>query len=98
MAIEFYRSKPYYYDKRWENGTCRSVYICSGLMAFEVAEEEKAWREMEREERAEARRAWDERLARWDEVLDAVAGFGQAVERLARLGLEAIGYHSHKRQ
>src|SRR5690349_23927654 len=98
MPLVYHGSKCYYYDNRWENGTCRSVYICSGLMALYLAEEEQTRREIEAEGREEARRAWDVRLARWDEALDAATAFGVAVERLARRVLEALGYHQHKRQ
>lgn len=87
----------YYYEKRWEGGRCRSVYIGRGEVAAAIA----GLNEIERRQRGHGR-------ARELAGLEAAAAnVGPALALLAELdllatgatrgALHAAGYHQHDR-
>jgi len=90
MAWEIRKGRPYYYRKRWVDGTCKSEYVGSGADADCIAHQQETDSRQATIDR-EMRRAEYEVDRRVGEVLGEIRILHDAV-------MVGSGYYQHKRE
>ena len=98
MAYEWRGTHLYYYEKRWENGTCRSEYMRP--KSSPITRCAASLDRITRDRRELARMDAEDERARWaalasppPSLLELEAAARAAVAR----ALQAAGYHQHDR-
>lgn len=94
MGIEFRHGRVYYYRKRRVGAKVVSEYVGHGMMAHYAFLQDSQEREQRDEQRCTLERLTQEQ----DGIDRALDEYGDQVRQLVATGLQALGYHRHKRQ
>src|SRR5688572_19568172 len=94
MAFEQRGDSRYYYRKVWRDGTCHSEYMGYGQIADLFATTDG----IERHQRTMARMGLQDFIQEQHRYDHAIDNHHRTVGQLVAVGLQALGFHQHKRQ
>lgn len=82
----------YYYRKKWQNGTCVSEYVGSGIIASLAADLDK----IERDRQELARLEWQAHIEEQNVIDRQIEEVGRQAREITRAVLLATGHYQHK--